>query len=89
MQQGGELQPRCKLGRARMASQTEGSAMTNLKGWRTLLTVATIDAVLVFAAGTATAAPAAALPAPGPALPVLLLLGVGLVGTTLRRGIED
>lgn len=63
--------------------------MTNLKGWRRLLTVTTIDAVLVFAAGTAMADPAVALPASGPALPVLMVLGVGLVGITLRRGIED
>jgi len=63
--------------------------MTNLKGWRMWLTVATIDAMLVFTAGTALAAPATAPPASGPALPILLLLGVGLVGTTLRRGIED
>lgn len=63
--------------------------MTNLKGWRRLLTVTTIDAVLVFAAGTAMADPAVALPASGPTLPVLMVLGVGLVGITLRRGIED
>lgn len=60
--------------------------MTNLKGW---LTVATIDAVMMFAGGTAMAAPAAAAPSSGPALPVLMLLGVGLVSATLRRGIED
>ena len=52
--------------------------MTKLMGWRRLLTFATIDALLVFAAGTAVAAPAVAPPAAGPALPALLVLGVGL-----------
>ena len=63
--------------------------MTNPMGWRRLLTFATIDALLVFAAGTALAAPAAALPASGPSLPTLLVLGVGLVGVTLRRQAQD
>jgi hypothetical protein len=53
------------------------------------MTVATIDAVLMFATGTAMAAPGAVLPPQGPGLPVLMLPGVGLVSATFRRGIED
>lgn len=61
--------------------------MIKLTGWRRLLTCATVDALLVVAAGAAWAAPAAApVPASAPALPALLLLGVGLVGVTWRRG---
>jgi len=59
--------------------------MTERMGWRGLLTFATIDALLVVAASTAWAAPAATPAASGPTLPTLLLLGVGLVGATWRR----
>ncbi len=60
--------------------------MTKLLGWRGLLTCATIDALLVLAAGAAWAAPTAPVPAATPALPVLLVLGVGLVSAGWRRG---
>lgn len=63
--------------------------MTKLVGWRRLLTCATIDALLVVAAGAAMAAPATPVPGSTPAFPVLLLLGVGLIGATWRRGAED
>ena len=63
--------------------------MTKFMGWRGLVTFATVDALLIFAAGTALAAPPAALTVPGPTLPTLLVLGVGLVIATLRRGVED
>ncbi len=63
--------------------------MIKLVGWRRLLTCATIDAVLVVAAGTAWAAPAAPVPAATAALPALLLLGVGLVSAKWRRGAAD
>lgn len=63
--------------------------MIELSGWRRWLTCATVDAVLVCAAGAAMAAPVTALTAPAPALPILLVLGVGLMGATLRRGVKD
>jgi hypothetical protein len=63
--------------------------MTKFTGWGGLLTFATIDAWLVFTAGAALAAPAAALPGSDPTLPTLLVLGVGLVVASLRRGVED
>jgi hypothetical protein len=63
--------------------------MTNIMRWRGLLTFATVDALLIFAAGTALAAPPSALPASSPAMPTLLVLGVGLVVASLRRRVED
>jgi hypothetical protein len=63
--------------------------MTKLISWRNLVTFATIDAFLVFAAGSAMAAPGATLPAAGSSLPTLLLLGVGLISATLRRGAAE
>jgi hypothetical protein len=59
--------------------------MTKLLGWRGLLTCATIDALLVLAAGTAWAAPTAPVPAATPTLSVLLVLGVGLVSAGWPR----
>ena len=60
--------------------------MTNTMGWRRLLTCATIDILLITAAGTAMAAPVAAASSAGtPVLPTLLLIGVGVCGIPLRR----
>ena len=60
--------------------------MLTRTGWRRFLTCATIDAFLITAAGAAWAASAAAkLPETGPAMPALLLVGVGLVTTGLHR----
>ncbi|MGA3400321.1 MAG: hypothetical protein ABSC95_13960 [Acetobacteraceae bacterium] len=63
--------------------------MTKLMGWRKLLTFVTIDALLVVTAGAAWAAPAMPTPASTPALPVLLVLGVGLVSARWRQDATD
>jgi len=64
--------------------------MTNYAGWRRFLTCATIDVLLLIAAGSAMAAPEAAAPgSPGQGLPALLLLGFGLCGVTLRWRTRD
>jgi hypothetical protein len=62
--------------------------MTELMGWRRWLTCATIDALLVCAATAAWAAPASHTPAYAPALPTLLVVGVGLFGASLGRHAE-
>ena len=53
--------------------------MKTLLGWRGLFAFATIDALFVFAAGSALAAPVGHLSDATPGLPSLLLLGVGTV----------
>jgi hypothetical protein len=63
--------------------------MTTIIGWRRFLTFATIDALLIVTAGAAWAAPAAPASAPAPSLPLLLLLGVGLVSAGWRRDAAD
>ncbi|HTW73035.1 MAG TPA: hypothetical protein VME47_24375 [Acetobacteraceae bacterium] len=64
--------------------------MTNVSGWRRFLTCATIDILLVVAAGSAIAAPAAHRAAVAqPVLPTLLLLGIGLCGLPWRRWTGD
>lgn len=62
--------------------------MTKYVDWRRLVTFATVDALLVVAAGAAWAAPAATpVAASAPALPALLLLGIGLVCVAWRRDV--
>jgi hypothetical protein len=64
--------------------------MINISGWRRFVTYATIDIVLLVAAGSAMAAPAVHTPAAAaPVLPALLMLGVGLCGLPLRRWSGD
>jgi len=60
--------------------------MTNITGWRKFATYAAIDILLVVAAGSAAvAAPITHAPAAmSPAMPTLLLLGVGLCGLPRR-----
>ena len=63
--------------------------MANTTIWRRLLACATIDVLLITATASAIAAPAVAAPASTPALPALLLIGVGLCGSGLRwRGAD-
>lgn len=59
--------------------------MTKFMGWRRFLTFATIDVFLMVTAGAAWAASAAPSSAATPSLPVLLLLGVGLVSASRRH----
>jgi hypothetical protein len=69
----------------RKSQVKEYPPMTELMGWRRWLTFATIDVLLVFAATTAFAASASHPPVYAPALPTLLVVGVGLFGASLGR----
>ncbi len=63
--------------------------MTTRVNWRRWAGFATVDAMLLFGAGSALAAAPGALPAPSLHLPVLLLAGVSLVGVTMSRDRTD
>jgi hypothetical protein len=59
--------------------------MSSISGWRRFLACATIDILLLVAAGSAMAAPATRAPAAtAPVMPALLVLGVGLCGLPLQ-----